>query len=134
MKTTLLFLLACTAFSASADCWVVTNFNGEFTSGRNEWKFERLSKPNYTLHIAIDGKKASITAGQGTQQGEPRALTILNPTALNSFRSNDGVTETENFAIQNDKVFYSSVIQNVRGTEEAGVIVMVGDVAGKCQG
>ena len=132
MNKVLLLLLACASFGASADCWVVNNFKGEFTSGRSEWKFQNLYKPNYTLHITINGKKASIMPGPGTQAGDPRTLTVLNPTALTSYRSIDGVTEMETFAIQDKKVFYSSTIQNAQGVEEAGVIVMVGDVAGTC--
>lgn len=132
MKKFLFMLLAFASFNVSAECWVVSNFKGEFSSGQNEWKFRALYKPVYTLHITIDGKKADIAAGPGTQEGEPRTLTILNEKALSSYRSNQGVTEIETFAIQDEKVLYNSTIQNTHTSAESGVITMVGDITAKC--
>lgn len=128
MKYVIAVLLALSSVSASADCWVVSNLQGQ-SQFSPEYMLQKDKVPG-VYHISIDDGKASLRL-IGDKYDAGLSYFPSSSTSMIGTSYGDGRSLIETWTITGDKkVIYTKSRANISTMNQ--VSSFVGDVTGKC--
>ncbi|TXE60096.1 hypothetical protein [Serratia nematodiphila] len=128
MKAIIATALMITSFSSLAECWVVSNLNGQTQFAPN---YDiQIDKAEGVYHVSINGDKASLTSlndtyHSGLSYSPTSSISMVGATYGN------GVSFVETWTITPDgKAIYTKVKSSHNSPSQLSSFI--GDVTGKC--